>query len=204
MLFRSKVRRYEKSEHSLSEVAPLKGEERATQKAKGKYKGDYGSILDVVRGTLSFADFKGMVDAMIIVHANEAKLGYEVVRCKQTYQDKGGNTGAQTLYGDVKMNRKELTTGHVCELQFTLETFMAVKQKGHKSYKTMRNANPFGDKVLDAKQGADAKTSGQVTSAIHGSYAAYTDARIQIEKDASGLQDAIKTANDIQKQIAAQ
>ena len=199
----TKVRRWEHSEHSLSEVAPLKGQARADQKAKGKYKGDYSNILDVVRGTLTFGDFKGLIDALKIVHANEQGLGYEVVRCKQTYQDSKGQTGAQTLYGDIKMNLKEKSTGHVCELQFTLHEFMKVKQKGHKSYKEMRNANPFGDKVLDAKKGADNATSGHITHAIHGSYAAYTAARIAIEKDASGLQEAIATANDIQKQVAA-
>ncbi len=199
---KSKVRRYSKEEHSLSEVAPLKGQDRADQKAKGKYGGDYSNILDVVRGTLTFSDFKGLIQALKIVHANDEKLGYTVVRCKQTYQNSQGQTGSQTLYGDVKMNLKEESTGHVCELQFTLEAFMNVKQKGHKAYKEMRNANPFGDKVLDAKKGADDATSGHVTSAIHGSYAAYTDARIAIEKDASGLQEAIATANDIQKQVA--
>lgn len=199
---KGQVRKYEKQEHSLSEVAPLKGQARADQKAEGKYGGNYNKILDVVRGTLTFSDFKGMIHALKVVNANEQKLGYSVVRCKQTYLDDKGNTGSQTLYGDIKMNLKEESTGHICELQFTLEAFMNVKQKGHKAYKEMRNANPFGDKVLDAKKGADDATSGHVTSAIHGSYAAYTDARIAIEKDASGLQEAIATANDIQKQVA--
>ena len=183
-----------------SGVAPLKGKKRATQKAEEKYKGNYSQILDVVRGTLTFTSFKKMIKGMKIVLANE-NLGYKVVRCKQTYQTEDGKTGSQTLYGDIKMNIQEAETGHVCEVQFTLKDFLDVKQKGHHAYEEMRTHNPFGDKVLDAQKGKDNSTKGHITKAVHGSYAAYTKARMAIEKDASGLAAAIAEANAIQKQL---
>ena len=65
----------------------------------------------------------------------------------------------------------------------------------------MRTHNPFGDKVLDAQKGKDNSTKGHITKAVHGSYAAYTKARMAIEKDASGLAAAIAEANAIQKQL---
>jgi hypothetical protein len=196
------VPRYKESEVDYSGVAPLKGEARSKQKAVEKYKGNYGRILDVVRGTLSFNTFAEMIEGMEVVSNNEAKLGYKVARCKQTYQTDEGRTGSQTLYGDIKMNIKEASTGHICELQFTLKDFIDVKQKGHHSYEEMRTYNPFGDSVVKAQEGKDNKTKGHTTRAIHGSYAAYTEARIKIEKDGDGLKKAIATANNIQKEIS--
>ena len=199
----TEVARYSKKDVAYSGVAPLKGKERAKQKAEEKYKGNYGKILDVVRGTLTYSSFTNMIKGMRIVLENE-KLGYKVVRCKQTYKSKDGKkTGSQTLYGDIKMNIQEIGSGHVCEVQFTLKDFIDVKQKGHHSYEEMRTHNPFGDPVLDAMEGKDKETQGHITKAIHGSYAAYTAARIAIEKDASGLAAAIATAKEIQKEINA-
>ena len=199
---KSMVPRYNEKDVSYSGVAPLKGKKRAKQKAEEKYKGNYSQILDVVRGTLTFKSFSQMIKGMKIVLANE-NLGYKVVRCKQTYETNDGNTGSQTLYGDIKMNIQEASTGHICEVQFTLKKFLDVKQKGHHAYEEMRTYNPFGDKVLDAQKDKDNKTKGHIKNAIHGSYAAYTDARIAIEKDASGLAAAIAEANKIQSQIEA-
>ena len=191
---------YSKKDVAYSGVAPLKGKERSTQKAEEKYEGNYSQILDVVRGTLTYSSFNNMIEGMRIVLDNES-LGYKVVRCKQTYENKDGNTGSQTLYGDIKMNIQEEDSGHICEIQFTLKDFIDVKQKGHHSYEEMRTHNPFGDKVLDAMEGKDKKTQGHIKNAIHGSYAAYTNARIAIEKDASGLAAAIATAEKIQEEI---
>jgi hypothetical protein len=197
---KSKVARYEKKEVDYSGVAGLKGEARATQKAEGKYEGKYSQILDVVRGTLTFKNFQQMIKGLSALKENES-LGFKVVRCKQTYKTDDGKTGSQTLYGDIKMNIEELSTGHICEIQFTLKDLIDVKQKGHHSYEEMRDNNPFGDKVLKANKGKDNKTKGHIKRAVHGSYAAYTKARLNIEKDAAGLDAAISLANEMQAKI---
>jgi hypothetical protein len=196
------VPRYKESEVDYSGAAPLKGEARSKQKAEEKYEGNYGRILDVVRGTLSFNTFAEMIKGMEVVSNNEAKLGYKVARCKQTYQTDEGRTGSQTLYGDIKMNIKEASTGHICELQFTLKDFIDVKQKGHHAYEEMRTHNSLGYSVAKAQEDKDDWTRGHITKAIHGSHAAYTEARIKIEKDGDGLKKAIATANNIQKEIS--
>lgn len=192
-LFREKTAPY-------SSVAELKGVQRSRQKAYLKYgkngDRDYSRILDVVRATMSFANMGLMTEAMKIAFVMQKSFDFTIIRCKQTYEPRD-----ETLYGDIKMNLKENKTGHICELQFTVDSFLDAKQAGHVPYNTIRTLNPLG---LDRDVLFPLLTGNQrndYDDAIKMSQKVYGQARTIVETD-TNYQRAIDTANWIQRMIS--
>lgn len=163
---------------SFSGAAPLKAEARSTQKATGKYKhsGGYRALLDVVRGTLTFDSFQQMIKALDTLEGLEGFSGgeFEAVRCKQTYTLDEHGSRHRTLYGDVKVNIRSKTTGHICEVQLTHMEMMKKKNAGHKPYEAFRELAPRGDESMSQMvDGGGDGAQARVTRAVHQSHAAY-------------------------------
>jgi len=141
----TKVRRYVDSEHRASGQGPQKKQERADEKVQGKYDGKYNKVLDVLRATMAFKSFNDISFALGKIFEVANDLGYDIVRCKQTFDKK-----TATLYADIKVNIQEKETGHVCELQFAHMAMLEAKQKGHDAYKQLRKYDPLGEGVAAA------------------------------------------------------
>lgn len=120
---------------SRAMIAPLKGRERATRKAKYKYKDDNGPgigyyrLTDILRGTLVFPDLETLYGGAATV------LKFLKGRIKEfndRYQNpkKGG-------YRDIQMVFE--LDEFMCELQLSTEAFMTAKETtGHRNYEVYR------------------------------------------------------------------
>lgn len=192
---------------ALSGKAPLKEVRRTRVKANAKYGEfhaptrryipDYSRVLDVLRATLTFKDFKGLLRAMRIVQLMQGVRGYTIVRCKQTYDPKH-----ISFYGDVKMNLREDKSGHICELQFTLKDFLAAKQDGHGPYNVMRNLNPLDESRDTLKGQLSYDEMEAYDKAVKESQRVYGPARKKLEADPD-FQAVINEAKAIGKKAKA-
>lgn len=145
----------------LSKAAPLKGAERIEEKLTQKYEQKHERILDVVRGTLAYADCGKLADALLkLKEFCSGRDDLKIVRCKQLFRVKGkksktarkkgkqskldkklaeANVGpSAAVYGDVKVSLS--VDDHVCELQFNLVPMLEAKstKSGHGAYEAMR------------------------------------------------------------------
>lgn len=183
-----KPKHYRTKALELSGKAPLKEVWRTRVKANAKYgeihepkheyTPDYSRVLDVLRATLTFNDFKGLLRAMRTVWLMQGRRGYTIVRCKQTYNPKH-----ISFYGDVKMNLRENKSGHICELQFTLKDFLMAKQDGHGPYNVMRNLNPLDVDKATLKGKLSYSAMEEYEKAVNESQRVYGPAREKLEND---------------------
>lgn len=126
-------------------TAPLKAADgRATEKVEGKYKGDWGRLKDVVRGSIvvpSEGDLQAGLEA--IEAAVRENPGWKIVGVENRYTLEAGsrvNTGANGFgYRDVSMHLVS-PEGHVAELQLNTNSMMRAKELlgGHQLYEGIR------------------------------------------------------------------
>lgn len=192
---------------SATGMGDLKGAKRIKQKMNTKYamaeKLAVNEINDVVRGTLAFKDFKGMLAALNTIEKLTGKKGgfenftYEIARIKQIYTPLSA-----LLYGDVKLNLRVKSGSdydgdafdHNCELQ--LNTIEMLKGKGttqgHGAYVKWRNldeehwkneGSALPVKLKDMTDDATTKYRSRARQAVYSSHEAYLEADKARKKD---------------------
>ncbi|MEL6225146.1 MAG: DUF4157 domain-containing protein [Cyanobacteria bacterium J06627_8] len=169
---------YTSKEEKLTKSAPLKKKERINQKVTQKYGGEFGKVLDIVRGTIAYDDCEKLIAGLdFLQQFCGSRDDVQIVRSKQIFQVKGkkskakrpsgnlppgryadqlaeANVGPSAVaYGDVKVNIA--VDGHVCELQFNLVGMLKAKstKEGHGAYEAMRNLETawieqYGDREM--------------------------------------------------------
>ncbi|MEB3210974.1 MAG: DUF4157 domain-containing protein [Leptolyngbyaceae bacterium] len=155
---------YTTKKEKLTGGAPLKKKDRIDQKVAQKYGGDFGKVLDIVRGTIAYDDCDKLIGGLnFLKELCGAREDLKIVRSKQTFQVEGKKSKAKrpngnlppdkyadklaqanvgpsaTAYGDVKVNIA--VDSHVCELQFNVVGMLRAKstKEGHGAYEAMRN-----------------------------------------------------------------
>ena len=133
-------------------VAPLKGEARAAYKTRDKYNGDYSRITDLARMTLKCAT---LADALATLRALAAlgSSGWDVLLLKDRLM-LAFDASATGGYRDMLLNLRCEATGHIVEVQITLDPLLAIKAGGgHASYQIARTHNLF-EKTTYRHEGA--------------------------------------------------
>jgi hypothetical protein len=111
-------------------IGKLKGEDRAQQKVKSDYHGDWTQLRDVVRGTISVANMDELRHA---VRAVEAK-GLKLAQKPKDRFSKPTREGYRDLLTIVK-----LPNGMLAELQYHVKSMTKAKDEGHHLYKEQRD-----------------------------------------------------------------
>ncbi|EKX32423.1 hypothetical protein GUITHDRAFT_121390 [Guillardia theta CCMP2712] len=125
--------------------ATVKSVDRAMEKASRSYTGDVSRLTDIVRQCIVFTSLKDLVSCFDEVIKDDELL---VLRVKNRFDD-SYDANFSAGYRDLCINvllRSELAaswglSGHVCELQLTLEEFKewSWEGEGHKRYVKYRN-----------------------------------------------------------------
>jgi hypothetical protein len=131
-------------------VAAMKDRKAADVKVRGKYKGDYSRLGDIVRGTVLVPHAGDLPSAMEAVRAEAKRRGWKVRNVENRYAHVPGdhvNTGPlPNGYRDVSMHL-EHPNGVIAELQLnTTHLWMAkdganVERTGHRIYEDERAIN---------------------------------------------------------------
>lgn len=111
-------------------VAPLKGQDRASEKVENKYGGDWSRLVDVVRASIavdSYDELKSLVGKL-------KEGGLELAAAPEDRFHEPTPVG----YSDVMLNVK-LSNGTVGELQLHLKPMLEAKAEGHKPYEVIRS-----------------------------------------------------------------
>ena len=111
------------------QLAIVKGEERATEKVKKEYGGDWSKLLDITRATIA-------VDSPDDIHTVLQKMrdsGIKFARRPKDRLTKPTKAGYRDIMTNVVM-----PNGVVAELQINLKPMLIAKQKGHHQYEVMR------------------------------------------------------------------
>lgn len=126
-------------------LAPLKGTERAREKVEGKYKGDWGKLSDVVRGTVVVPDIETLEQAMDAVRREAEANGWKVSALENrmvNIQGEGKRAPGPTSSGYTDFNiRLEAPNGIQAELQFNTSHMVIAKEGtpgGHKLFEEER------------------------------------------------------------------
>ena len=116
-------------------VAPLKGEQRAAHKALDKYNGDYSRVTDVARMTMQCPTLRLAHEVLALLLAHD---GFELVLIKDRLM-LAFDTSATGGYKDMLINLRCCATGHIVEVQITLERLLEIKAGGgHAAYQIAR------------------------------------------------------------------
>jgi len=130
-------------------LAPLKGEDRATQKVNADMGGDWSQLTDVVRASIAVDS----IDEIPEVLAELRKSGMKLARKPK---DRFANP-TDVGYRDILMN-VVYPNGHVGELQVHLKPVLVAKDVGHGYYEEAReiedNAKIEGRTVLTDEEQA--------------------------------------------------
>jgi len=120
-------------------IAPLKGEERASQKVAQDYGGDWSRLKDVARCSLVVDSLKDVDDVIDRLMAEGMIPGQPP---KNRYKGKPTDEG----YRDVNYIVRA-PNGHLFELQINTKAMVEAKSKGHKAYEVTRElAGKYGDR----------------------------------------------------------
>lgn len=128
---------------ATSSVAPLKGRERAGEKASSDYGGKTESLVDIARASIVCQTIEQVVECY-----EAAASEFEVVRVKNRFASPAGG------YRDLNLNVK-LEGGHIAELQIHLQAIIDVKNAdGHKIYEDVRKieAKPEEERSEEEKK----------------------------------------------------
>lgn len=111
-------------------MGPLKGQERAEEKVRTDYNGDWSQVRDMVRATIAVP----MVTQIPKVLAELKAAGIELAQKPKNNLVKPLPGG----YRDLNMIVK-LPNGLLAELQVHIKPMTLAKEKGHKPYETTRS-----------------------------------------------------------------
>ena len=115
--------------------APLKALPRTIAKTLEKYGGDFSRLTDLARMTLvctTLAAARGVLEAM----ASDSAIQIMLIKNRLMLEYDASDTGG---YRDMLINVRCLATGHIFEVQITLEAFYKIKSSGgHVSYRMAR------------------------------------------------------------------
>ncbi len=118
-------------------IAPLKGEERASQKVKADYGGDWSRLKDVVRCTLA-------VDSLADLHSTMSRLKAGGLVVAQPPKDRFAKPTALG-YRDMNLVIRA-PNGHLMEMQLNVKPMLIAKKTGHKAYEVTRSLSAkYGD-----------------------------------------------------------
>ena len=120
-------------------LAPLKGEARCVEKAVNEYGGDYGKLVDVVRGSI-VVDTEDQLEAVAGALMDATATSYRVVRLKNRFKHPLFNGYRDALYSiAVRVEvAGEGEVWHVCEVQLHLAAVLAHKEQSHGYYEFFR------------------------------------------------------------------
>mmetsp|Transcript_21953 Transcript_21953/g.54241 ORF Transcript_21953/g.54241 Transcript_21953/m.54241 type:complete len:884 (+) Transcript_21953:26-2677(+) len=152
------------SDQFIKIPSTLKAKERAIEKVKDDYDGDFGRLGDIVRASLvtsnkdeAFAVWK------LLEEKQQAGEAIEIVRLKNRFATPPFN-GYRDLLVSFKFKMNDIC--HVCELQVHYAPISALKKKTHKYYQFFRtyfkgNIDAVNERlrVLDATIGQSTATS---------------------------------------------
>lgn len=115
--------------------AALKRKDRAAAKACDKYRGQFRYVLDIVRSTIVCSTLRVLLG---VIQAIEQHPGLEILRIKNRLNP-AFSADSSAGYRDILLNVR-VSTGHICELQVTLEAFLHIKDNegGHEAYNLSR------------------------------------------------------------------
>eukprot|EP00301_Raphidiophrys_heterophryoidea_P003084 c11408_g1_i2.p1 GENE.c11408_g1_i2~~c11408_g1_i2.p1 ORF type:complete len:738 (+),score=182.38 c11408_g1_i2:109-2322(+) len=125
------------------EMGDLKSVERSMEKTVEEYDNDFSRLLDITRGSIECHTIKDATEAVKILSTMcelvDSDLRVEIVRVKNRLDEKFPAAAESGGYRDLLINIR-LTSGHICELQIHLESFIALKKGGgHKIYSIARS-----------------------------------------------------------------
>lgn len=168
-------------------IGPMKKQDRAEQKIKAEYGGDWSQLTDAVRASVAVDSLDQIEDVM----AKLRKSGLKLAKPPKDRFSKPTDAG----YRDLMLN-VEYPNGHIGELQLHLKPVLKAKEKGHKYYEQQRSV---GAKLEEeGRQEMTEEEHKQVTEAIAAMQALYNKAWDEAIGTASGSQkSASKTAAKI-------
>ncbi len=123
-----------KSKGPVIVLAPIKGIDRAAEKARQDYGNDWGKMKDLVRGTVAVDSVDEINGAIEAVRAEMADRGWTLA---QKPKDRFANP-LPSGYRDILLVLKG-PGGMMAELQIHTKAMLAAKQlRGHKLYEEQR------------------------------------------------------------------
>jgi len=109
-------------------LAPLKGEQRLTEKVQNEYEGEWDRVCDVVRGSLAVDSYDDVHTLMENLKSTMAEEGVRFAKIKDRF-----NRPLPSGYRDL-MLVVTLPNGHHAELQVHIKSMLPAKKKGHVLY----------------------------------------------------------------------
>jgi len=133
-----------KVENCSGRLAPLKTMQRALSKTFEKYHGDYRYLTDLARMTFECQTLSAVrqVLSALLTHSK-----FQVLHIKNRLA-LAYNASESGGYRDLLLNLLSLETGHIVEVQISLDSMMKVKLSGgHSAYKLARTFGFFKTEV---------------------------------------------------------
>lgn len=145
-------------------IAPLKGEERATEKAMGKYKGDWSQLQDVVRATVLVPSLDELGEVMPKLRQEMEQRGWSLA----TRPEDGFGSPTPVGYRDIKMALRA-PNGQICEMQVnTHAMFHAKEALGHKLYEEYRSLDEMPEEQRTAEMNQRMDELGEQQRSLYG------------------------------------
>ena len=174
-------------------MGPLKGEERASEKVRTDYDGDWSQVRDMVRATIAVP----MVTQIPKVLSELKKAGIELAQ-------KPKNNLVRPLpggYRDLNLIVK-LPNGLLAELQVHIKPMTLAKEKGHKPYETTRAiAGKYREKGVSDKTQWDPADQETHSAAMAEQEKLYGDAWAKATGEKSKSSDEEKDAPSLTKSL---
>ena len=115
--------------------APLKATGRVMEKVAEKYSGDFSKVCDLARMTFACQSFKAATLTLKCIAAYK-KLKVGLMKDRMMAEFDAQETGG---YRDALLNVEDVESGHIAEVQITLQQLLKIKTGGgHSRYKLVR------------------------------------------------------------------
>jgi hypothetical protein len=144
-------------------VPELKGFERTKEKVDTDYNGDWKKITDIVRGSISFANFEDLELAI-----NDLEQDFQLVHVKDRFKEP-----TETGYMAYYINFRDKNNGIIGEMQFVICHLEAENKNQHKDYELVRSIKAEAKKQM---RNITEEEQQIITDAINKSKSIYTEA----------------------------
>jgi hypothetical protein len=149
---REAVRQMQTHHRPVILLSPLKGAERAAQKARDKYDGDWGRMQDLLRSTIAIDSLDQLPQVIAAARKHIQGNGWKLATRPESTLDNPSPSG----YRDMKL-AIEAPDGHIAEIQIHLKSMLAAKELGggHAVYEEYRQL----DEAIKARMSQGGSTA---------------------------------------------